>query len=265
MFDTSLVLSLRGTTVWPAVARRFPRISGLVLSSLIPGSTLDVFVHLTDLDLQDANVPTLPLRSLSSLRRLQLPKRVSHLPVDVDGLQLPYLRELWLNAATECFAASSSLLSLSLTGLNVTLYAGAATSLYCLSLLSNLRWLNLARTQQATAGDLAHITRTLTKLQCLDVSGCPQLKKLTWVSPLLEMHTLNLKSLKLTDADLRVLKNLKRLRRLVLHFCDAITDAGLVQLIGSVELDDLDVRATSVTSRLRQKLPRCAIALSGKP
>jgi hypothetical protein len=166
---------------------------------------------------------------------------------------MPELQELWLNAA--CEVAELPLMSVSLTGLNVSLFSGAQSTLRALSALTNLRWLNLSRAFSATSAELAIIVAPLQTLVSLDVSGCKRLTALGWLSSVPRLQILNISALGIGDRELRPLKSLQRLVQLRMQACDRATDAGILPLKDIKCLQLLDVRGCRVSSNLREHFP----------
>lgn len=247
---------------------RFPRVLGLCLEAAPQFTFLgssSLTQQLQALDLVRANLKSismLPLGTCSSLRRLQLPLRVGHLPPSIlsqgessssihqmssSSPLLPSLRELWLNGAAELQKLPSLVLCSSLTGLNVSLFSGPTSSLHALSSLTHLKWLNISRAYNLSEADLAIITRSMRELQCLDISGCSGVRKLTWLPTLMHLRVLKMRHLNITDTDLRALKALSRLTHLDLQSCLHITDNGLLlQLAAIKSLREIDVRGTRI-------------------
>ena len=103
----------------------------------------------------------------------------------------------------------------------------------------------------------------------LFLDGTPTVISKVHMEPLKELENLKHLSLyrlgpqRVTDDDLKHLAQLGAVRHLNLNFNPAITDAGLVHLMGMSELTYLDLRNTAASeagvSRLRQSLPDCRI------
>ena len=119
-----------------------------------------------------------------------------------------------------------------------------------------------------TGSGLVHL-KGLSRLEMLFLDGTPTVVSKVHMEPLKELENLRHLSLYrlrpqlLADDDLKHLAGLRTVRSLNLNFNKAITDAGLVHLMGMTQLTYLDLRNTDVNepavSRLSQSLPDCKI------
>jgi outer membrane protein assembly factor BamB/formylglycine-generating enzyme required for sulfatase activity len=133
--------------------------------------------------------------------------------------------------------------------------------------LTRLESLFLSGTQ-VTGSGLVYL-KGLSRLEMLFLDGTPTVISKVHMEPLKELENLKHLSLyrlgpqRVTDDDLKHLAQLGAVRHLNLNFNPAITDAGLVHLMGMSELTYLDLRNTAASeagvSRLRQSLPDCRI------
>jgi len=134
--------------------------------------------------------------------------------------------------------------------------------------LSDLTTLkDVTLTGPLSAEDLAHLS-SLVELQYLGLEECKLTREgFEKLTPLKQLANLNVDMTGLADEDMEILTLFTELRLVVLRHNSAVTDVGLMKLVGMKQLTGVDIEGTKITSEGVKEFKRLApnVGVYGSP